>query len=157
MSENTNNEKEESLLIDDVKDIEESTKVVEESVEDVEESEDDEISEKIENVKVEEAKPQAQAIVTPEPAAEKPGLAYVANGVLGSTKVAKSEPKPVVKKAAKKEETVAVYSSRNVTWNGVGKVYTGYNIVSKSAADQWVKRDHIRLATPEEVAREYGK
>lgn len=157
MSENTNNEKEESLLIDDAKDIKESAKIVEESVEDIEESKDDKISDKIENVKIEEAKPQPQAIVTPEPAVEKPGLAYVADGVLGSTKVAKAEPKPVVKKAAKKEDTVAVYSSRNVTWNGVGKVYTGYNIVSKSAADQWLKRDHVRLATPEEVAREYGK
>ena len=157
MSENTNNEKEESLLVDDVKDIEESTKNVEESIEDIEESKDEEVSVKIENVKLEEAKPQPQAIVTPEPVEEKPGLAYVANGVLGSTKVAKSEPKPAVKKAAKKEETVAVYSSRNVTWNGVGKVYTGYNIVSKTAADQWLKRDHVRLATPEEVAREYGK
>lgn len=157
MSENTNNEKEESLLVDDVKDIEESTKNVEESIEDIEESKDEEVSVKIENVKLEEAKPQPQAILTPEPADEKPGLAYVANGVLGSTKVAKSEPKPVVKKAAKKEDTVAIYSSRNVTWNGVGKVYTGYNIVSKSAADQWLNRDHVRLATPEEVAREYGK
>jgi len=157
MSENTNNEKEESLLIDDVKDIKESATIIEESVEDIKESKDDKISEKIENVKIEEAKPQPQAIVTPEPAVEKPGLAYVADGVLGSTKVAKAEPKPVVKKAAKKEDTVAVYSSRNVTWNGVGKVYTGYNMVSKSAADQWLKRDHVRLATPEEVAREYGK
>jgi DNA-binding protein H-NS len=80
----------------------------------------------------------------------------VANGVLGSTKVTKPEPKPAAKKAAKKD-TVAVHSTRNVTWNGVGKVYTGYNIVTKEAADQWVKRDHIRLATPEEVAREYGQ
>lgn len=157
MSENANNEKEESLLIDDVKDVKESTQIVEESVEDIKESKDDKISEKIENVKVEEAKPQPQAIVTPEPVEEKPGLAYVANGVLGSTKVAKTEPKPVVKKVTKKEETVAIYSSRNVTWNGVGKVYTGYNIVSKTAADQWLNRDHVRLATPEEVAREYGQ
>jgi hypothetical protein len=68
------------------------------------------------------------------------------------------EKKPAVatKKTAKKD-IVAVHSTRNVTWNGVGKVYIGYNIVSKEAADQWVTRDHIRLATPEEVAREYGQ
>ncbi len=54
-------------------------------------------------------------------------------------------------------EKVAVYSTRNVTWTGVGKVYRGYNIVTKAEADQWLKRDHIRLATPEEVAKEFKK
>jgi hypothetical protein len=157
MSENTNNEKKESLLGDDIQDIEESVEDIEDSVEDVEESKEDKISEKIENIKIEEAKPQPQAIVTPEPALEKPGLAYVAGGVLGSTKVAKQEPKPVVKKAEKKEDTVAVYSSRNVTWSGIGKVYIGYNIVSKEASEKWLTRDHTRLATPEEVAQEFGK
>ena len=127
------------------------------SVEDIEESKEDQISQKIEKVKIEEAKPQPQAIVTPEPALEKPGLAYVANGVLGSTKVAKPEVKPVVKKAEKKEDTVAIHSSKNVTWSGVGKVYIGYNIVSKEASEKWLTRDHTRLATPEEVAQEFGK
>lgn len=60
-------------------------------------------------------------------------------------------------KAEPKAETVAIHSTRNVTWNEVGKVYRGYNIVSKSAADKWLTRDHTRLATPEEVAREFGK
>jgi len=56
-----------------------------------------------------------------------------------------------------KKEKVAVFSSRNVTWSGVGKVYRGYNIVDKGAADKWLTRDHIRLATPEEVAEEFKK
>jgi hypothetical protein len=101
------------------------------------------------------------------------------NNVIDSTeKVTKEEPKSSVvslksgaigsgsadrpaKKSAKKvepkEDTVAVHSTRNVTWNGVGKVYRGYNILSKTAADKWLTRDHIRSATPEEVAREFGK
>lgn len=52
---------------------------------------------------------------------------------------------------------IAVFSTRNVTLNGVGKVYRGYNIVSEAEAEQWLKRDHIRLATPEEIAQEFGK
>jgi hypothetical protein len=51
---------------------------------------------------------------------------------------------------------VAVHSTRNVTWPNVGKVYTGYNIVTQEAADKWKTRDHIRIATPEEVAKEFG-
>jgi hypothetical protein len=39
----------------------------------------------------------------------------------------------------------------------VGKVYRGYNIVEKDAADKWLTRSHIRMATPEEVAKEFGK
>ena len=59
--------------------------------------------------------------------------------------------------SAEKEEKVAVHSTKNVTWSGVGKVYRGYNIVSKDAAEKWLTRSHIRLATPEEVAKEFGK
>jgi hypothetical protein len=29
--------------------------------------------------------------------------------------------------------------------------------VTKQAADKWTTRDHIRIATPEEVARDFGK
>jgi len=54
------------------------------------------------------------------------------------------------------KETVALHSTRNVLWEGVGRVETGYNIVKKSVAEQWLTRSHIRLATPEEIAREYG-
>lgn len=63
--------------------------------------------------------------------------------------------KPVQIKDEK--ETIAIHSTRNVSWNGVGKVSVGYNIVTKSAADKWLTRGHIRLATPEEVAKEYNK
>jgi hypothetical protein len=71
------------------------------------------------------------------------------------------KPKETKKSASKKSEpvgrvTVAIHSTKNVNWGGVGKVTKGYNIVSKEQADQWLTRRHIRLATPEEIAQEYG-
>ena len=88
---------------------------------------------------------------------EVPAMGVVENGVIGAT-VLKPEPKKTGKKpASKKAETVAIYSTKNVTWNGVGKVYRGYNIVEKDAADKWLTRDHCRIATPEEVKKEFGK
>jgi hypothetical protein len=74
-------------------------------------------------------------------------------GVTAKTTTEKSKPKAQEPKI----ETVAIFSTRNVTWNGIGKVYRGYNIVPVSEADKWLTRDHIRLATPEEVAEEFGK
>ncbi len=86
------------------------------------------------------------------------GIGSVANGVIGvaeTPRLAKAPaPVPSKKKALK---TVAIYSSRNVSWSGVGKVNRGYNIVTQEEADKWVTRDHIRLATPEEVAKEFGR
>jgi hypothetical protein len=55
-----------------------------------------------------------------------------------------------------RKETVALYSTRHVVWEGVGKIEKGYSIVSKTDADKWLTRGHTRLATPEELAREYG-
>jgi DNA-binding protein H-NS len=72
---------------------------------------------------------------------------------------AKAEPKPSKPKTSKKKDEdkiVAVFSTKNVTWNGVGKVYRGYNIVTQEEADLWATRSHIRVATPEEVAKEFG-
>jgi hypothetical protein len=54
------------------------------------------------------------------------------------------------------KETVAVHSTRNAFWAGVGKVKTGYNIMTREKAAVWLERDHTRLATPEEVAREFN-
>jgi hypothetical protein len=81
----------------------------------------------------------------------------VADGAIGVA----STPRPVKKSAPSKkkaaQETVALHSTKNVTWPGVGKVYTGYNVVDKDAAEQWLTRSHIRVATPEEVAKAFGK
>lgn len=74
-------------------------------------------------------------------------------------KAAKPETKTTKPKSSKKKEEdkiVAVFSTKNVTWNGVGKVYRGYNIVTQEEADLWATRSHIRVATPEEVAKEFG-
>jgi hypothetical protein len=54
------------------------------------------------------------------------------------------------------EGKVAVFSTKNVTWPGVGSVTKGYNIVSQEKADKWATRSHIRVATPQEVAQEFG-
>lgn len=78
------------------------------------------------------------------------------NGAIGAT-TAPVARKAVGKKPAANKETVAVRSTKNVTWSGVGKVYTGINIVDKDAADKWLTRSHVTLATPEEVAKEFGK
>lgn len=96
----------------------------------------------------------APAYSAPE---EVQALGSVAEGVIGATTAVKAPAKK--KEAAKpaKKEMVALHSTKNVTWTGVGKVYRGYNIVEKEAADQWLTRSHIRVATPEEVAKEFGK
>ena len=82
------------------------------------------------------------------------GITAVNNGVIGTgaVKITNTEKKPIKAES----EKIAVYSTRNVTWQGVGKVYRGYNIVNKEQADKWLTRDHTRLATPEEVAEEFG-
>jgi hypothetical protein len=83
-------------------------------------------------------------------------VGQVANGVIGVTHVERKVEKPstVVKKSNK---TVAIHSTKNVSWSGVGKVYRGYNIVTPEQAEKWLERSHIRLATPEEVAKEFGR
>jgi hypothetical protein len=63
--------------------------------------------------------------------------------------------KPSVK-AGHKKPTVAIYSDRNVSWIGVGKISKGYNIVTKEQASRWLTRNHVREATPEEVASQFG-
>lgn len=95
-------------------------------------------------------------IVLDKPEKTGKGMGIVPGGAIGST-VVKNKPKAdKPKPAAKVEDKIAVHSTRNVTWEGVGKVYNGYNIVTKAQADKWLTRDHIRLATPEEVAKEFG-
>lgn len=93
---------------------------------------------------------------------EKEVLGATESGAIGTAPAKKVATKPkttTTKKAttAKKDETVAVFSTRNVSWDGVGKVEKGYNILSKEEADKWLTRSHTRLATPEEVAAEYRK
>lgn len=69
--------------------------------------------------------------------------------VIGSVDADKKDAVPLDAEASK----VAVYSSRNASWSGYGSVYKGYNILSKKNADKWLTRDHVRPATPAEVAQ----
>ena len=97
---------------------------------------------------------EAPAYQAPE---EVQALGSVADGVIGASTAPKAPEKNKSLKAAKVKETVALYSTKNVSWSEVGKVYRGYNIVEKDAAEKWLTRSHIRIATPEEVAKEFGK
>jgi hypothetical protein len=85
------------------------------------------------------------------------GVGVTAGGAIGTTVSAPAPRKTFAQKDKPKEEKIALYSTKNVTWAEVGKVYRGYNIVPVSAADKWLTRDHVRVATPEEVAKEFGK
>jgi hypothetical protein len=77
------------------------------------------------------------------------------NDVIGSNSIRKTDNEKNA--AVDEKETVAIYSTKNVSWSGVGKVSKGYNIVTKGNSKKWLERNHVRIATPEEVAREFGK
>jgi hypothetical protein len=80
----------------------------------------------------------------------------VGNGVIGS---AGAERKTTTKSTPNKKvenDTVAIYSTKNADWRGVGSIAKGYNIVSVAQSEKWLTRNHVRLATPEEVAKEFG-
>jgi len=51
---------------------------------------------------------------------------------------------------------VAIHSTKNIYWSGVGKILKGYNIVERHNAEKWLTKPGIRIAQPEEVAKEYG-
>lgn len=85
-------------------------------------------------------------------------IGTVKNGVIGSGKVDKQDKDAAKKNVKPKQDAnkVAVYSTKNVDWPGVGRVSKGYNIVTRDQAEKWSTRSHIRIATPEEVAGEFG-
>ena len=108
---------------------------------------------------VEEVK-EAQAVVE-VPAVEETegkGLGTVKGGAIGST-VVKGKKKVEIPKAepVAQVNTVALYSKKNYHWaeNG-GALKSGYNIVDKAKADNWLTLAGVRLATPEEVATAFG-
>jgi len=111
------------------------------------------------NTKKKTAKANDGIVASPEPKAtskKKPASAKkLSDDIIGSN-IPATAPKDPPKAAVQRKATVAIHSTKNVVWEGVGKVEKGYNIVTKAQADKWVTRSHIRLATPEEVAREYG-
>lgn len=66
---------------------------------------------------------------------------------------------PLESKKTEKEENdkVALFSERNIYWGEVGEVVRGYNIVTKEVSEKWLTHDKVRIATPQEVAKHYGK
>jgi len=83
------------------------------------------------------------------------GLSSISSGAIGVGKQARpKKEKPVEPKQGK--EKVAIKSTKNVSWMGVGQVKLGINYVSAEEAKEWSKRDHITVLKPEEVAKEYG-
>ena len=73
-----------------------------------------------------------------------------ADSVINDT-IGSSIPKEEPKKEKPKTQKVALYSTRNVYWEGVGEVQRGYNFVTPEQAEMWKQRIHIRVATPEEI------
>lgn len=100
-----------------------------------------------------------EVVVIPEEVKETTVVESVENNVVGTTtktpKPAKTNKSKAVEVPGRKDK-VAIYSSKNVTWSSVGTVYRGFNIVTPEVAEKWLERNHIRMATPEEVAKEFG-
>lgn len=85
-------------------------------------------------------------------ASSDPNIVSDSSGVIGSDvefNAPGPEPDPTVGK-------VAVYSERNLSWTGVGKLKLGYNFLTKEDAEKWLVHRLVREATPEEVAEHFG-
>lgn len=82
----------------------------------------------------------------------------VINDTIGSSiSVEETKKTEELKKEKPKKEKVALFSTRNVYWDGVGEVQRGYNFVTPEQAEKWTTRAHIRTATPEEVKEVFDK
>lgn len=101
-------------------------------------------------------------ISAPEPSKPKRVSNSMTNqdGVIIAKSAERKTPMPerrVEKEVPDMNEKVAVYSAKNLHWQGVGKLTPGYNILTREAADKWLTNKHVREATAEEVATYYGK
>ena len=101
-------------------------------------------------------------VITAKATKKSNGAAPQSVGSLETGAIGVTDKKPVkankISNSAKpKEATVALHSTKNVVWEGVGKISKGYNIVPTKAAEKWLTRSHVREVTPEELAREYGQ
>jgi hypothetical protein len=79
-----------------------------------------------------------------------PSIAVV-DGAIGSPGASRKDPVKQVVEPKTKKETVALFSTKNVFWDGVGEVKRGYNFVTPAQAEKWKARNHIRVATPTEI------
>jgi hypothetical protein len=70
----------------------------------------------------------------------------------------KYEKVPTVKTSSilNSKKKMVVHSQRNATWEGVGKVYKGHNLVTEDQGRLWLSRAFIRISTEEEAVQEFG-
>ena len=115
------------------------------------------LEEEAKEIAEKEAEAVAETVDTPAVVEATPVVEETAPAV-EEVKPAKAPKAPKVEAPVVEETngTVAIHSTKSVAWSGVGRVYRGYNIVTKDQADKWLTRNHVRLATPEEVAKEFG-
>jgi len=71
--------------------------------------------------------------------------------------VPREDPEEVKAVLENPTEKMALYSERNLHWNGVGALQKGYNIVTKEESVKWLNHKAVREASPKEVAKHYGK
>ncbi len=95
-------------------------------------------------------------VVSDDKVEEKPSITSIDNGVIGVGST-ESKPKPKKYESKNSSEKVALFSERNVFWEGVGRIGKGYNITDAKDAEKWLTRKFVRLATPEEIKQEFGK
>lgn len=108
----------------------------------------------------EDTKPNEALVTSADEKLTMPTLEANVGEIIGTSAVdpkstpAEKEEKTTKTKTTKQpvaEEKVALFVVGSHYWNGVGRLSGGYNIVSKSEADQWLTLPEVRLATPEEV------
>lgn len=75
----------------------------------------------------------------------------VVDGAIGSPGANRKDQVKTLEEPKTKKETVALFSTKNVFWDGVGEVKRGYNFVLPAQAEKWKTRGHIRVATPAEI------
>jgi hypothetical protein len=157
----------------DVEELAQEETPIEQSIEEIEVNPVEEtlaVEEAAEDVVKEAVKPlegtKAEKVITgtpdvissPEASEEVSALLPVENGVIGAGKLKKTKSAPKKQEAVKSSApaTVALFSARNIAWQGVGKLIKGYNIVSADLAEKWTTLDSVRLVTPEEVRSNLG-
>jgi hypothetical protein len=118
----------------------------------------------IENIVIEaapEVKEEGQKVITGPAKPKRKLSSNVENNdenVFNSKAADRSFKKIIEEEPEKKNDNkVALWSNKNIRWDGIGTLKKGYNIVTKEASESWLSRNGIRKATPEEIATFYGK
>jgi len=123
---------------------------------------------KIDNVNIGEGlveNEEGQKVIAGKKPARKPSRSNLNSETEGSAissraadaALAKPKVEPEEKKNSEKDDKVALWSPKNIRWTNVGNLTKGYNIVTKEAAEKWLRRQGVRKASAEEVATYYGK